>query len=132
MDKITVKRIIALLDETNVNSEEDYVQLVHKIKDWSERSKAETKAAKTEKKETPKKVLPMNESDINTVCDSAQEIVQKELDKINEELTSLTAPVNKFMFVNEKMNQARYLHGQISGINMIRESLLHDYALKSK
>ena len=132
MDKITVKRIIALLDETSINSEEDYTQLVHKIKDWNERSKAESKASKTEKKEKPKKALPMNESDINTVCDSAQEIVQKELDKINAELTSLEAPVNKFMFVNEKMNQARYFHGQISGINMIRESLLHDYALKSK
>ena len=130
MDKITVKRIIALLDETEVNTEEDYVKLVHKIKDWNERTKAETKSTKTEKVEK-KKALHLTEDDINEVCDSAQEIVQGELDKINAELTSLTNPVNKFQFVNEKMNEAKYFHGEINGINLIRESLLHDYALKS-
>ena len=131
MDKITVKRIIALLDETEVNSEEDYVKLVHKIKDWNERTKAETKSTKTEKVEK-KKVLHLTEDDINDVCDSAQEIVQDELDKINAELRDTPNPVNQFEFVNRKMNESRLLTGQIHGINMIRESLLHDYALKSK
>ena len=54
-----------------------------------------------------------------------------ELDKVNGELTSLTNPVNKLTFVTEMMNQAQYLHGEINGINLIRESLLHDFALKS-
>ena len=131
MDKITVKRIIALLDETEVNSEEDYIKLVHKIKDWRERSKAETKATKAEKVEK-KKTLHLTEDDINEVCDSAQEIVQGELDKINAELRNTPNPVNQFEFVNRMMNESRLLTGQINGINLVRESLLHDYALKSK
>lgn len=134
MDKITVKRIIALLDESNANSEEEYVELVHKIKDWNERSKAESRASKAEKveKAEKKKTLRLTEDDINEVCDSAQEIVQGEIDKINKELTELPSPVNQFEFVNRKMNESRLLTGQINGINLIRESLLHDYALKSK
>ena len=131
MNKITVKRLIQLLDEREVKSEEDYIALVHEIKDWKERSKAETKTSQPKEKKTSEKGLNLSEEYINDVCDSAQEIVQGELDKINDELTSLTSPVNKFQFVNEKMNQAQYLHGEINGINLIRESLLHDYALKS-
>lgn len=131
MDKITVKRLIKLLENTEVKTEEDYNKLINEVKDWSARSKAEAKATRSEKKETSKKALKLGEEDINSVCDSAEKIVQGELDKVNSELNSLTEPANKIMFVSNKINEAQYLHGQLSGINMIRESLLHDYALKS-
>ncbi len=120
---ITVKRIIELLDDTSVVSEEDYIKLVHKIKDWNERSKAERSSSTKEKKESSTKVLKLTEKDIDVICDNVAQVFQGEIDNINEELKSLESPVNKYEFINERMNRSHYLTGEISGTNYVRAAL---------
>lgn len=130
MKNITVNRILELLDETEVQNEEDYVVLVHKIKDWNERSKANKKAKSEAKEKTQRKTSGLTEEDVNSIINSYCEEVNSEIDRTNKELKEMN-PAIQLEAATEKIKTATILRGNIFGANAVRSLLLTKITLKS-
>ncbi len=130
MNNITVNRILELLDETEVQTEEDYIALVHKIKDWNERSKANKKAKSEAKESTKKKTPGLTEEDVNSIINSYCEEVNSEIERTNKELKEMN-PAIQLEAATEKIKTATILRGNIFGANAVRSLLLTKITLKS-